>query len=187
VVLDGLPIEQLRVLFLTSLDAGFDLSAARAAEAIVSRPDSEPADRWEAYGLLEDRAETSLAKLEIIGKLREIAKTLGANDGMLDVAELRVRFSRADEAGIMRLLNHLQREHARDQKVIAALAEVLGEAGVDLSALAAQSAAAQMQGGPAGLPIGGGQQPAADSGRIWTPGGEQGGAAGEKKSIWTPG
>ena len=187
VMLDGLPIEQLRVLFLTSLDAGFDLSAARAAEAIVSRPDSEPADRWEAYGLLEDRAETSLAKLEIIGKLREIAKTLGANDGMLDVAELRVRFSRADEAGIMRLLNHLQREHARDQKVIAALAEVLGEAGVDLSALAAQSAAAQMQGGPAGLPIGGGQPPAADSGRIWTPGGEQGGAAGEKKSIWTPG
>jgi len=187
VVLEGLDLDQLRVLFLTSLDAGFDLSAARAAEAIVSRPDAEPADRWEAYGLLEDRAETSLAKLEIIGKLRELAKTLGANDGMLDVAELRVRFSRADEAGIMRLLNHLQREHARDQKVIAALAEVLGEAGVDLSALAAQSAAAQMQGGPAGLPIGGGQPPAADSGRIWTPGGEQGGAAGEKKSIWTPG
>ena len=186
VVLDGLDLDQLRVLFLTSLDAGFDLSAARAAEAIVSRPDSEPADRWEAYGLLEDRAETSLAKLEIIGKLREIAKTLHANDGMLDVAELRVRFSRADEGGIMRLLNHLQRDHARDQKVIAALAEVLGEAGVDLSALAAQSAAAQMQGGPAGLPIGGGQPSAADAGRIWTPGGEQGGA-GEKKSLWTPG
>jgi hypothetical protein len=86
----------------------------------------------------------------------------------------------------MRLLNHLQRDHARDQKVIAALAEVLGEAGVDLSALAAQSAAAQMQGGPAGLPIGGSQPPAADAGRIWTPGGEQGGA-GEKKSLWTPG
>ena len=187
VVLDGLDLDQLRVLFLTSLDAGFDLSAARAAEAIVSRPDAEPADRWEAYGLLEDRAETSLEKLAIIGKLRELAKTLGANDGMLDVAELRIRFSRADEAGIMKLLNHLQREHARDQKVIAALAEVLGEAGVDLAALAAQSAASQMQGGPAGLPIGGGQPPAADAGRIWTPGGDQGGAAGEKKSLWTPG
>jgi hypothetical protein len=188
VVLDGLAIDELRMLFLTSLDAGFDLSAARAAKAIVARPDAEPQDRWEAYGLLEDRAETSLEKLEIIGKLRELAKMIGANDGMLDVAELRVRLSRADEPGIMRLLNHLQREHARDQKVITALAEVLGEAGVDLAALAAQSAAAgQMPGGSPGLPIGGGQPPAADSGRIWTPGGEQGGGAGEKKSLWTPG
>ena len=188
VVLDGLPLDQLRMLFLTSLDAGFDLAAARAAQAIVARPDASPEDRWEAYGLLEDRAETSLEKLAIIDKLRELAKTLNANDGMLDVAELRVRLSRADEAGIMRLLNHLQREHARDQKVIAALAEVLGEAGVDLAALAAQSAAAgQIPGGGAGLPIGGGQPPAADSGRIWTPGGDQGGGAGEKKSLWTPG
>ena len=187
VELDGLAIDELRMLFLTSLDAGFDLAAARAARAIVARPDTEPQDRWEAYGLLEDRAETSLEKLEIIGRLRELAKTLGANDGMIDVAELRVRLSRADEPGIMRLLNHLQREHARDQKVIAALAEVLGEAGVDLAALAAQSAAAGQMPGGGGLPIGGGQQPAADSGRIWTPGGEQGGAAGEKKSLWTPG
>jgi tetratricopeptide (TPR) repeat protein len=187
VELDGLAIDELRILFLTSLDAGFDLAAARAARAIVARPDAEPQDRWEAYGLLEDRAETSLEKLEIIGKLRELAKTLGANDGMLDVAEVRVRLSRADEPGIMRLLNHLQRDHARDQKVIAALAEVLGEAGVDLAALAAQSAAAGQMPGGGGLPIGGGQQPAADSGRIWTPGGEQGGGAGEKKSLWTPG
>jgi hypothetical protein len=185
VVLDGLPVDELRALFLTSLDAGFDLSATRAAEAIVSRSDTTPADRWEAYGLLEDRAATSLEKLAIIAKLRELATTLGANDGMLDVAELRVRLSRADEAGIMRLLNHLQREHARDQKVIAALAEVLGEAGVDLAALAAQSAAKQMP-GTAGMPIGGGT-PAADTGRLWTPGGDQSGPAGEKKSIWTPG
>ena len=122
---------------------------------------------------------TSLEKLDIISKLRELAKDLKANDGMLDVAELRVRLSRADEPSIMRLLNHLQREHARDKKVIAALAEVLQEAGVDLSALAAQSAAGQMPGG--------GQPSAADAGRIWTPGGEQSGSSGEKKSLWTPG
>jgi len=188
VVLDGLDLDQLRMLFLTSLDAGFELSAARAAEAIVSRPDAAPEDRWEAYGLLEERAETSLAKLAIIGKLRDIAKTLKANDGMLDVAELRIRLSRADEAGIMRLLNHLQREHSRDQKVLSALAGVLSEAGVDLAALAAQSGAApgQLPGQPgAAAPIGG--QPAADAGRIWTPGGESAGPSGEKKTIWTPG
>ena len=162
------------------------ISAVHPLELVPARG-AAPADRWEAYGLLEDRAATSLEKLEIIGKLRALAKELGANDGMLDVAELRVLLSRADEPGIMRLLNHLQREHARDQKVIAALAEVLGEAGVDLAALAAQAAAAgQMPGGPAGPPIGGGQPVASDSGRIWTPGGAQAGPAGEKKSIWTP-
>jgi len=186
VVLDGLDLDQLRLLFLTSLDAGFELSATRAAEAIVARPDAAPEDRWEAYGLLEERATTTLAKLEILGKLREIAAALKANDGMLDVAELRVRLARADEAGIMRLLNHLKRDHSRDQKVLAALAEVLSEAGVDLSALAAQSVAGGAGGGAAGMPLGGGQA-AADAGRIWTPGGEQPGAGGEKKSLWTPG
>jgi len=177
--LDDIPLEELRILFLTSLDAGFDLAAVRAARAIIARAEATPEDRWEAYGVLEERALTSLEKLDIISKLRELAKDLKANDGMLDVAELRVRLSRADEPSIMRLLNHLQREHARDKKVIAALAEVLQEAGVDLSALAAQSAAGQMPGG--------GQPSAADAGRIWTPGGEQSGSSGEKKSLWTPG
>jgi tetratricopeptide (TPR) repeat protein len=187
VSLEGLDLDQLRMLFLTSLDAGFELSATRAAEALVARPDATPEDRWEAYGLLEDRAETSLAKLEIIGKLRDIARTLKANDGMLDVAELRIRLSRADEAGIMRLLNHLQREHGRDQKVIGALAGVLSEAGVDLAALAAQSGAAPgpLPGRPAAAGLGG--QAAPEAGRIWTPGGEQAGPPGEKKTIWTPG
>jgi hypothetical protein len=186
--LDGLPLEQLRAILVTSLDAGFERAATRAAEAIVARADAGPEDRWEAYGLLEERAATSLEKLEIIGKLRELAKELRVGDGMLDVAELRVRLSRADEAGIMRLLTHLQREHARDQKVIAALAEVLAEAGIDLAGLAARSAAGAMPGGaPAGMPLGSQPAAAADQGRIWTPGGDQPGGGGDKKSLWTPG
>jgi hypothetical protein len=28
---------------------------------------------------------------------------------------------------------------------------------------------------------------AAESGKLWTPGGEQAGPGGEKKTIWTPG
>jgi hypothetical protein len=185
--LDDLSLEQLRAILVTSLDAGFERAATRAAEAIVARADAGPEDRWEAYGLLEERAATSLEKLAIIGKLRELAKELRVGDGMLDVAELRVRLSRADEAGIMRLLTHLQREHARDQKVIAALAEVLAEAGIDLAGLAARSAAGAMPGGAAaGMPVGGTPDAAADQGRIWTPGGDQPGG-GEKKSLWTPG
>jgi hypothetical protein len=188
VTLEGLDLEQLRLLFLTSLDAGFDLSATRAAEAIIARPDAGPEDRWEAYGLLEERAPTSGAKLEIIGKLREIARELKASDGMLDVAELRVRLSRADEAGVTRVLAKVQRDHGRDQKVLSALASVLAEAGIDLTALSAQAAAARVApGGAAAVaPLGAGR-PAAEAGKIWTPGGEQPGQGGEKKSIWTPG
>jgi len=186
----GLDIDQLRGLFFTAVDAGFDLAAERAAEAILSRADAAPEDRWEALGLLEDRASSSVRRLEIIGQLREIATALKANDGMIDVAELRVRLQRGDQADIMRLLDHLRREHSRDQKVLEALAEVLAEAGVDLSAIGQRAAGAAAVGGaaerglpPTALPPGSGQpQP----GGIWTPGGQQAGPPGEKKTIWTP-
>jgi tetratricopeptide (TPR) repeat protein len=181
-----LSIDELRGILVTSLDAGFEKAAGLAAEALAARPDATPADRWEALGALEERATSSVRKLEIIAELRGIAKTLKANDGMLDVAELRVRMQRGDEADVVRLLEHVRREHGRDQQVIQAFAEVLMEAGVDISALAGRA----MPGGGAG-PAGGAAipaaAPAAEAGKLWTPGGETSAAGGgEKKVIWTP-
>jgi hypothetical protein len=144
-----LSIDELRGVLVTSLDAGFEKAAGLAAEALAARSDATPADRWEALGVLEERAASSVRKLEIIAELRDIAKTLKANDGMLDVAELRVRMQRGDEADAVRLLEHVRREHGRDQQVIQAFAEVLMEAGVDLSALAGRSMPGGA-GGPAG-------------------------------------
>jgi len=104
---------------------------------------------------------------------------------MLDVAELRVRMQRGDEADVVRLLEHVRREHGRDQQVIQAFAEVLMEAGVDISALAGRA----MPGSGAG-PAGGAVPsavPAAEAGKLWTPGGESSASGGgEKKVIWTP-
>ena len=80
----------------------------------------------------------------------------------------------------MRLLDHLRRDHSRDQKVLEALAEVLVEAGVDLSALAGQTVPG---GSAAGMPAA--AAPAAPGG-IWTPGSPQPGQPAEKKTIWTP-
>lgn len=177
-----LDLDQLRGVFVTALDAGFELAAERAAESLLARPESTPTDRWEALGLLEDRALSSVRKLEIIGELRGLAATLKANDGMLDVTELRVRMQRGDEADSMRLLEHLRRDHGRDQRVLQALAEVLMEAGVDLSAMAGRAASAAGIDAPVATAAAGGE-----AGRIWTPGGEQAGPAGEKKVIWTPG
>jgi hypothetical protein len=186
VTLESLDLDQLRGLFVTAVDAGFELAAERAARSIAERADAAPEDRWEALGVLEDRAASSVEKLDIMARLRDIAKTLKANDGMIDVAELRVRLQRGDQADIMRLLDHLRRDHSRDQKVLQALAEVLVEAGVDLSALAGRPTAGgpEIGGAQSGLPPAPGQPQA---GGIWTPGGQQAGPPGEKKAIWTPG
>ena len=94
--LTALPIDQLRGVFVTALDAGFDFAAERAAEELAARPDATPEDRWEALGSLAERAESSVRRLELIAELRRIARDLKANDGMLDVAELRVRMQRGD-------------------------------------------------------------------------------------------
>jgi hypothetical protein len=181
-----LGLDQLRAVFVTAVDAGFERAAELAAEAIVTRDDSGPEERWEAYGLLEDRAQSSVRKLEILAELRGLARTLKANDGMLDVAELRIRLQRGDQAEIMRLLDHLRREHSRDQQVLQALAEVLMEAGVDLGALSGRGGPGMAGASPsAGMPVPGGAP--AETGGIWTPGGGQAGPSGEKKTIWTPG
>ena len=187
-----LDIEELRGVFATALDAGFERAAERAAEEIASRPDVAPEDRWEALGVLEDRAESSARKLEILSELRGVARTLKANDGMLDVAELRVRLQRGDQADMMRLLDHLRREHSRDQQVLQALAEVLMEAGIDIGGLAGRGGAAAGMAAAGGMPgaagvPGGGPTPQPEAGKLWTPGGEPAGPAGEKKVIWTPG
>lgn len=185
VALDGLDLDQMRGLFLTAMEAGFELAAERAATAIVSRSDATPEDRWEASSLLEARATSSVKRLEIIGRLREIARQLRASDGMIDIAELRIRLQRGDQQGIMRLLEHLRREHGRDQKVLESLAEVLMEAGVDLSSLAGQTVGPGAAGGMAAS-LSGGPAAGSSGGGIWTPGSPQPGQAGEKKTIWTP-
>ena len=177
----ALSLDQLRGVFVTALDAGFELAAERAAVALAARPDATPQDRWEALGALAERAESSVRRLELIGRLRGIAAELKANDGMLDVAELRIRMQRGDEAEATRLLAHLQRDHGTDRQVLQALAEVLMEAGVDLGALAAA------RGGQPVAQSMAQAAPSAAAGKLWTPGGEAPAGGGEKKTIWTPG
>ncbi len=184
-------LDQLRGVFVTAVEAGFEPAAERAAAALIARSDATPEDRWEAYSLLEDRAATTVEKLAVISHLRELAKTLKVSDGMLDVAELRVRLQRGDQAEMMKLLDGLRRDHARDQKVLEALAQVLMEAGVDLPGMMATQSGA----GPAGMAPPGGiggaaAAPAPPPSGIWTPGSPQSQAPGQpsdKKTIWTPG
>ena len=175
----AISLDQLRGLVLTAMDAGFELAAERAAESLAARPDATPQDRWEALGVLLERAASSVKQLELIGQLRSIAAELKANDGMLDVAEMRIRMQRGDEAEATQLIAHIQRQHGSDRQVLQALAEVLMEAGIDLGAMAARGGGAAGRGAKA--------VPATEAGKLWTPGGDTTAAGGEKKTIWTPG
>lgn len=187
VKLEPVDLDQLRGLLVTAIDAGFELAAERAAREILSRSDVTPADKWQSYGFLEQRATLSNEKLAIIATLRPLAAELKANDGMLDVAELRIRLQRGDQAEIMRLLDHIRSQHARDQQVLGAVAEVLMEAGIDLSAVAGGGGMPSGQPSqPGGVPGAPAAMPPADAGKIWTPGGEQAGGGGGEKKIWTP-
>jgi hypothetical protein len=184
VALGRVDLDQLRGLLVTSIDAGFELAAERAAQELVSRSDATPVDKWQSYGFLEQRATLTNEKLGVIAQLRPLATELKANDGMLDVAELRIRLQRGDQADIMRLLDHIRSHHARDQQVLGAVAEVLMEAGIDLSAVAGGGMPPGQPPQMGGLP-GAAAAPPAEAGKIWTPGGEQAGGGGDKK-IWTP-
>lgn len=187
--LAAIPTEQLRGLFLLALDAGFEWAAERAGDALASRTDATAEDRWEVTWAALQASETTLRSLELIETLRTIAKELSANDGMLDVVEFRVRMQRGDEAEASRLLDHLRREHGRDQRVLEALAQVLAEAGVDLRGMAAAAASgsAAAGGGAAGGATRPAAAPPAAAGKLWTPGGEQPAGGGGEKKIWTPG
>ena len=69
--------------------------------------------------------------------------------------------------------------------VLGAVAEVLMEAGIDLSAVAGGVGMPPGQPAAMGGVPGAAAAPPAEAGKIWTPGGEQAGGGGEKK-IWTP-
>lgn len=177
----ALSMDQLRGVFLTAMDAGFELAAERAAAELAMRPEATTEDRLEVMGFSLQRAESSVYRLELIAAMRPLVRELKGNDGSLDVMELQTRIQRGDEADTMRLLDHIGREHRNDREVMQAVTQTLMDAGVDLQALAARGEA-----GPPGAAVGAAPAAAA-AGKLWTPGGEQPTAGGEKKTIWTPG
>jgi hypothetical protein len=150
------------------------------AEALLTREGITDADRWQAYGVLETRARSTVQRLEILKKIRALASAVKADEGMLDVGELRIHLQRGDQAEFTRVLEHIRRHHGQNPRVANGVAQVLMEAGIDVNALAA---AGGMQ--PA---AGGGGAPAAaeQPGKLWTPGSEPSGGSGEKPAIWTP-
>jgi hypothetical protein len=175
--------DHLRGLLLTAAEIGYSRVAELAADALLGRQDITDADRWQAYGVLEARARTTIRRLEILEKIRPLAAALKADEGMLDVGELRIHLQRGDQPALLKVLDRIRRDHSQNPRVSNAVMQVFAEAGIDLGAMAAGGG-----GAPAGAPSPAGPTaaPAAESGKLWTPGSEPSGGGDEKPAIWTP-
>jgi len=181
-------LDQLRGLLLAAADVGYSLTAERVAEAVLAREGIADADRWQAYGVLEARARTTTRRLEILEKIRSLAKVMQADEGMLDVAELRLQLQRGDQPAFLRVMERIRRLHGQNPRVASGVAQVLMEAGIDVNALAAAGGGGvpAAAAGPAGPATAAAAPPAGPPGKLWTPGSEAAGGGGEKPAIWTP-
>ena len=104
---------------------------------------------------------------------------------MLDVGELRIHLQRGDQPALLKVLDRIRRDHSQNPRVSNAVMQVFAEAGIDLGAMAASGGGAAGP-GVAPSPAGPAAAPAAESGKLWTPGDETSGGGDEKPAIWTP-
>lgn len=182
--------DHLRGLLLTAAEIGYSKVAELAADTLLSREDITDADRWQAYGVLEARARTTTRRLEILEKIRPLAAALKADEGMLDVGELRIHLQRGDQPALLKVLDRIRRDHSQNPRVSNAVMQVFAEAGIDLGAMAAAGGGAAGPGvgpGAASSPAGPVAAPAAEPGKLWTPGSQPpSGGGDEKPAIWTP-
>ena len=132
--------DHLRGLLLTAAEIGYSKVAELAADTLLSREDITDADRWQAYGVLEARARTTTRRLEILEKIRPLAAALKADEGMLDVGELRIHLQRGDQPALLKVLDRIRRDHSQNPRVSNAVMQVFAEAGIDLGAMAAAGA-----------------------------------------------
>jgi hypothetical protein len=136
----------------------------------------------EAYGVLAANSPDTKAALMFVEQGRAAAQRAKQSTAMWDIEELQLRLQRGEGDQASRLLQHIQREHAREPGVSEALFRLLYEAGV-IDQQGRPIAAPQPQASPILVPG------AAAPGKILVPGGESAASAGQssKPVIWTPG
>ena len=119
-------------------------------------------------------------------KKSDRAAALKADEGMLDVGELRIHLQRGDQPALLKVLDRIRRDHTvRITGFKCGDASVCG-AGIDLGAMAAAGGGAPAGPGGSSSPAGPAAAPAAEPGKLWTPGSKPSGGGDEKPAIWTP-
>ncbi len=136
-----------------------------------------------AYGELAEAADDHVRAIEYLNRARKVVEAIGASTVTFDFQELNLQFERGDLPATNIIFQHIAKEHGREQGVNQMLyqwMESVGMIGPDgqmrgMPAAAAQESSALVLPGEA-----------AESGKLWTPGGEQSAASGGKK-LWMPG
>jgi len=112
---------------------------------------------------------------------RQAAEAAGGSSAAWDLMELSIHFARQDADEVNRLLTHIQTHHMNEPGVADAVMNMLVQAGVvrpdGTPALEPEEMPA------AASPPGVSSPPAAEPGKLWTPGSESGGGGGK---LWTP-
>jgi hypothetical protein len=155
------------------------------ARAIVDRPTfADRPERFQAYSVLAQTAENSEQALAHVAEGRSAALAAGRSCASWDLLELSFLFVRGDARAAMQLVQHIQQRHIQERGVAQALTQMLVEVGIlrpdgtpAVPTTRQEAAAAAMQM----------QEPAAEPGRLWTPGSEPPPPVGGGGKLWTPG
>ena len=170
------------------LVTGFNRSRAFAArkamqkfaQAIIARDSMKGrTERLQAYSVLAQTAADMPQALERVEQGRQEALAAGQSCASWDLLELSFCFGHGDGKEAMRLVEHIQGRHMREQGVAESLTRMLVEVGVlrpdgtPVQFPAETEEALAAAAGPA----------AAEPGKLWTPDSGQTGSGGK---IWTP-
>jgi hypothetical protein len=176
--------EQLAALWRRAVLFRARLAGFRMAGEVIARPGMSPGDAAQAHGMLAGFVDDVGQALTHLGEARRLAKTAGISCASWDLEEMAVRLSHGQAAGFVELVQHINSAHRNEPDVQQRLFQFLYEAGlVDEQGRPARAPSRQAP----ELVVPGGE--AAAVGKIWTPGGEAGGDAGESKksALWVPG
>lgn len=183
-MVDKLTDDQLLAVYHRAVAFNARNALAKVARSVVERPSMVGREeQFHAYMLLARTAEEHDKAIEYVNRGRQAAEAAGQSSASWDLLELSLRFQYAEGPEVVRLMEHLQREHLREPGVAEALADLLMQMG-----LLRPDGSLAMPTGPAaeeasGLLVPG--QETAEPGKIWTPEGQA--PQGEKPKIWVPG
>jgi tetratricopeptide (TPR) repeat protein len=183
---EALSDEQLKQAFNRAVVANFALAVRRLAPELIKRPDMPIVEyKLAAYRFQIRTAGNSEEALRLIEDARKLAEGNKQSSAPWDLMELAHRVQRGEAPEVMRLIDHIQRQHGREPGVAQALVQLLMQTGLigpdGRLAIGGAAPAAAAAASPLVVP-----GAAAEPGKLWTPDGPQAGAGEKKSSLWLP-
>ena len=170
--------DQLKQAFNRAMVANYVLALRRLAPEVVKRPTLPVAEyKLSAYRMLVRSAASSAEALATIEEARKFAESQKQSSAPWDLMELSFRIQRGEAPAVMQLIDHIQRQHAREPGVAQALVQLLMQTGL----IGPDGRMAVDMGAPAGVP-----GAAAEPGKLWTPDAPQAGGGEKKSALWLP-